>query len=957
MVKIPISFKSDFSLLKSLLKINDIISYATSCNAKYVGVLDDNPYGIIDFYDKCEKNNLNCVFGMIIKIGETKLYLYIKDYTGYLNLIKINELKNENALTLNEIFKYNEGLIAVLPYECYKLYNRIKNVFEVYLGYSNQQELQNALLIHQKVVFINEITLLKKEDIPLLKLLYKIADKEYKEDNNYLLNMSEYDAKTIEEFQNHINLKFDFNKRYIPIYASTKEESNKILTSLAINGLKKRCNNSINKTYADRLKYELNVIESMGFTDYFLIVYDYVKYARKHDIIANPRGSAAGSLVSYAIGITEVDPVKYDLLFERFLNPERVTMPDIDIDFEDTKRGEVIEYVKNKYGTKKVALIVTYNTLGAKQVIRDVGKILDVDNEIIDKLAKKLIDKKNLKENLKNEDLITFIKENNLQNLYKISMRLEGLKKNTSIHAAGVVISSEPISNIIPTYITNDGILTGFTMEYLERLGLLKMDFLGLRNLTIMHNILRLIRKKNPSFSLANIPLNDAKTFEIFQKADTDNIFQFESNGMKNFLKNLAPSRFDDLIAANALFRPGPMQNIDEYVARRHGKKQITYLHKDLEPILKSTYGIIIYQEQIMQILSLMAGYSFAEADLIRRAMSKKKHDVMEKEKIKFIDGSITRGYSEETARKVYDLIVKFADYGFNKSHSVAYAQIGYQMAYMKANYKDLFQVNTLNMNSNSAKTISDIISDAKMNNMIIVKPDINRSKYEYVIEENKLILPLTIIKEISTNMNKVVVDNAPYNDFFDFFKKVYNKGLTRKNIETLIKAGALGSLGQKRNTLFANIDPAITYLELVSTLDENLVMKPELIETNIEDEKIDELEIYGFYLTEHPANVFDDSVQKIKASNSYKNNYMTLGVLIDKIRVINTKKGEKMAFLDLSDDTGKISAVIFPKNNLLIDKFEEGKVYKLYGKMTERDKELQFVIEKILDEKKKGSI
>lgn len=953
MYSVPISFKSDYSLLKSLLKIEDIIAYAKELNVDFVGILDDNPYGIIDFYDKCEKNNLRCIFGMILKIGEYKIYLYIKNYIGYLNLIKINELKNNNTLSLNEMFKYNEGLIAVLPYECYNLYNRIKGVFEVYLGYKNDQELQNALLINKKVLFINEILCLKKEDENYLKVLYKIDDEEYISENNYILPMSEFDTKTIYEFKEGINLKFDFNKRYIPVYCKTKEESIKLLRSLAISGLKKRCCNNINKVYIDRLKHELNVIERMGFTDYFLIVYDYVKFARKNDIMANPRGSAAGSLITYVLGISEADPIKYDLLFERFLNPERVTMPDIDIDFEDMRRGEVIEYVKNKYGNNKVGLIVTYNTLGTKQVIRDIGKVLGVNSSLIDKLSKKLKDKKNLKDNLSDQELVNFIKDNNLEKLYKISIRLEGLKKNTSIHAAGVVIASETLSNIIPTMYTSDGLLTGFTMEYLERLGLLKMDFLALRNLTTLHNILRLIQKKEPSFNLSSIPLNDNKTFDLFKRADTDNIFQFESNGMKNFLKNLAPSKFDDLVAANALFRPGPMQNIDEYVQRRLGKKAITYLHKDLEPILKSTYGIIIYQEQIMQILSLMGGYTFAEADIVRRAMSKKKHDVMENEKIKFIKGAISRGYNEDIARKVYDLIVKFANYGFNKSHSVVYALIGYQMAYLKANYKDLFQINNLNTNVNSKSTIPSIISEAKMRDIIIIKPDINKSKYEYIIEDKKLILPLTIIKDISSLVSKTIIDNAPYTDLFDFFKKVYNKGVTRKNIETLINAGAFDSLNEKRTTLLENIDAAITYLELVSSLDENLVMKPELIISDKEDQEINEMDIFGFFLTNHPATKFDGSVEKIKYAKNYKNNIIILGVIVDNIKKINTKKGESMAFLELSDDTGKINAVIFPRNNNLIDKIENGSLLKFKGRINERDGELQFVIESLESEKK----
>lgn len=948
---VPIGFKSDYSLMKTLLKVNDIIRYAVEKKASYVGVLDDNPYGIMDFYEKCQANNLKCVFGMVVSIDQKKIYLYIKNYGGYLNIIKINALIDDEKLSLDELIKHNEGIIVVLPHSSYSLYPRLKMAFEIYLGYRNNDELLTAHNVDERAntLFVNEIKACSESELPLLKLLYKISEVEYESDLNYCLTVSDDDKKKVIDFITTIDLQFPKGKRYMPVFCKTEEESKVFLRALAVKGLQKRLSASVPEEYSERLKYELNVIETMGFTDYFLIVYDYVKFARQNDIMAVPRGSAAGSLVAYSLGISDVDPIKYDLLFERFLNPERVTMPDIDMDFEDTRRNEVIEYVKKRYGEDKVALIVAYGTMGSRQVIRDVGKALGTDMTLIDSLSKKIDAKKNLKENTQNRELVEFIKKNNLERLYKIACRLEGLKKHTTIHAAGVVISSQALLEIVPTYRTNDGILTGFTMEYLENLGLLKMDFLALRNLTIIHNMLKLVKKKNPKFELASIPFDDKPTFKVFQSADTDNIFQFESNGMKNFLRKLAPDRFDDLIAANALFRPGPMQNIDEYIERRKGIKSITYLHADLKPILKSTYGIIVYQEQIMQILSLMGGYTFAEADLIRRAMSKKKHDVMEKENIRFVAKASEKGYDKNIAQSVYDLIVKFANYGFNKSHSVAYARLGYQMAYLKANYSDIFQLNTLNMSLGSSSKIKDVINDAKNRGLNIVKPDINKSGVEYLIRDGAIILPLSCIKDVGSNVGKTIVDNAPYNDLFDFFRKTADYNINRRTVENLIFAGAFDSLGFSRNTLKANIDSAITYVELCKSLDESLIMKPEIIVSEAPDEEISELDVFGFYISGHPAGkVQVKNGIKLKDIGNYKSRVVRLAALVDKFKVINTKNNEKMAFVDLSDDTGTASAVIFPKNSAIIDNIEDGGIYEIGARIGERNGEVQLIIENI---------
>lgn len=948
---VPISFKTDYSLLRSLLKIKDIIDFAKSNGASYVGILDDNPYAIMDFYDKCLQVNLKPIIGMVVKIGDNRIYLYIKDFVGYQNLLKINDLVNENKLTFNDLIKFNDGLIAVLPYENYNLYNRFKTSFKVYLGYKSDSELEKAELISRDVLFINEILCINKCDEFFLNVLYKIGGINYEKGVDYVLPASEFDKETVFTFIKTLNLEFDFSKKYIPKYTNSLEESTKLLYGLALKGLEKRLNKNVSIVYKRRLKYELDVISKMGFVDYFLIVYDYVKYAKK-DGLAVGRGSAAGSLVSYTLGITDVDPIKYDLLFERFLNPERVTMPDIDMDFEDEQRNDIINYVRNKYGKNFVSLIVAYGTLKARQVIRDVGKILEIDEEIISNLSKLINPKLSLKDNARNKDIIDFIKNKGLEQFYKICIKLEGLKKHTTVHAAGVIISSIPLLEIIPTFKTSDGLLTGYTAEYLEKLGLLKMDFLAVRNLTILRKQIDMVLEKNKDFDIKKISLDDPLTYRVLSMGKTEDVFQFNTVGMTNFLKKLKPECFDDLTAAIALFRPGPMDNIDEYIERRKGTKKVSFLHPDLEPILRSTYGIIIYQEQIMQILVLMGGYSFAEADIIRRAMSKKKKEVMENERIRFIARASEKGYEKDTAKEVYDLILKFADYGFNKSHSVVYALVGYQMAYMKAHYSDIVQVNTLNMNKGSSMKTKDVIEEAKRRGLRICRPSIDKSGTEYTIKDRDLILPLTSIMGISLLQSDVIIKNRPYEDFFDFIKKVTGKNINRQTIETLIKAGAMDCFGASKNTLLKNIDTAFTYIELVESLDESLVMKPELEVCSSQDEEYSELDLFGFYISGHPASKYSGKdIVKLSSIASYMNKFINVVVFVDKLKVINTKNGDKMAFVDISDDTRAGNAVIFPKSFELVSKLQEGNLYKLKGKVSKRNDEFQLVIEELLEE------
>jgi len=418
---------------------------------------------------------------------------------------------------------------------------------------------------------------------------------------------------------------------------------------------------------------------------------------------------------------------------------------------------------------------------------------------------------------------------------------------------------------------------------------------------------------------------------------------------MKNFLKKLRPTCFDDLIAANALFRPGPMNNIGEYIERKKGKKPIIYLHDDLKPILESTYGIIVYQEQIMQILSKMGGYTYAEADMIRRAMSKKKKDVMEKEKNRFTNKAVELGYQRETAESVYEMIVKFANYGFNKAHSVAYALIGYQMAYLKTHFYEQFNLNTLNMSIGSELKTKDIIEDARNKGLEIVKPDILLSESKYTYKEGKIILPLNIIKDISSSTVEVISENRPYSDFFDFIKKVYGKNVNRNTIEKLIISGALDSFKEKRVTLLKNIDSAITYVELCNNLDETLIMKPQLDKSEKEEIEIDEKEIYGFYITGHPASKYRDiNIKKIKDLGKFLNREVQIIALVEKIKVINTKKGEKMAFITISDDTGTQDSILFPKSINLLEKLEEGNLYKIVADINQREQKIQIITNNI---------
>lgn len=948
-MKSCLSIKTDYSILSSLIKIPDLISYAINNHIAALGIIDDNLSSSMEFILECQKSNIKPLVSLEVNYQDSKIYLYAKDEQGLHNLFKINTILLNNPLIINDLKKYINNLIILLPYNSIKLYDELKTITNnIFIGYQTKQEKQSALIITNKIIYFNPVLSLTKEDTKYLNYLNMIKDnltydtyQDINYSNNYL-----HITEDADELINQVNITISSSKNLIPHYDENIKDSFSYLKALSIKGLTKRLNGNVPKEYQERLLYELNVINKMNFVDYFLIVYDYVKYSIKNNIYVGPgRGSAAGSLVTYSLGITAIDPLKYNLLFERFLNPERVTMPDIDIDFDASKRYLVIDYVKERYGSKRVMPIMTYGTLASKQVLLNVSKILNID---ISKINKLIDPKKTLKENLTEEIIKILNTDKKIKQVYYESLKLEGLKKHISTHAAGVVISKEDLDDIIPITKSGEVYLTGYTMNYLESLGLLKMDFLAIKDLTTMAGI---IDKLPTKININNIDLNNEEVLNRFKTANTTGIFQFESAGMKNFLRKLKPNSFNDLVVALALFRPGPMQNIDSFIKRKEGKEKVEYIVPALEPILKETYGIIVYQEQIMQIFRTIASYKMSEADLIRRAISKKKEKIIIEEKEKFILRAEKNGYSKEISTKIYDLILKFANYGFNKSHSVAYALVGYQMMYLKVIYPKIFYSSLLNINIGSVTKTKEYIDEAKSLNIKIVKPDINTSSYDYYIN-NDIIMPLRVIKNIGDVVAKEIYEErkkTPYQDFFDFVSRIYNKNINIKTIETLIYAGALDSFNQTRNTLINNIKQALIYAELVSGLDSNLVTKPnlEIYEELPSNELMNkELELFGFYVSNHPASKYNE-IKIMNIKNYFDKTITTVG-LLESIKTIKTKNNDTMAFLEISDETGSLSYTLFPNKISYANLLKVGDLLKINGHVEKRYDKYQIIVNKI---------
>ena len=758
------------------------------------------------------------------------------------------------------------------------------------------------------------------------------------------------------------------------------------LRHLCLEGLQRRYGDPPPEKVKNQLEYELKVINNMGYDAYFLIVWDFVKYSREKGIMVGPgRGSAAGSLVSYSLGITNIDPLRYGLLFERFLNPERISMPDIDIDFCFERRGEVIDYVSNKYGHTNVAQIITFGRMMARGAVRDVGRALGWSYGEVDKIAKlipgapgvtleKAIDT--------NAELKKLVKnDSNVAQLLEIAQKIEGLCRHASMHAAGVVISHKPLTEYVPLQkMSNNEIVTQFDMDTLGELGLLKMDFLGLRTLTVIERTLNIIKKTAQiDINLDAIALDDQETYELLGRGETTGVFQLESSGMKELLKRFHPTVIEELTALLALYRPGPLGSgmIDDFIKRKHGKVKVTYPHPSLEDILKETYGVILYQEQVMKIASELAGFTLGQADILRRAMGKKKADVMEQQRDRFIQGAKEKGHDPKTAAEIFDLIEYFAGYGFNKSHSAAYAFISYQTAYLKAHYPTEYLTACLTSIQEDTDKIAKFIMEARRLSIKILPPDVNESLANFtVVGEKKIRFGLAAIKNVGENaVNEILTrrKEARFQNIFDFMERVDQRVINKRVIESLIKAGAFDSLHHNRNQLFSSSEEIIHFYtkrkkrnqpqqatlfgDLKPVMQEVLTLK-EVPEFRTRDLLSMEKEIIGLYISDHPVrnalashtflNVIPfEQVQMMKDKAAVR----IMGAIVESRR-ITTKTGKDMYFVTLEDETGTIESIFFPKiADRLQNILEKENVLCLEGRVDVLDSGVNKVIaEKILD-------
>lgn len=991
--------KSTYSILKSNIEIHKLVQKAKQLGFQSLALTDFHTmYGTMHFYQACMKENIHPIIGLTVlhtsfEKENGQLIFLAKNMQGYKQLVKLSsyiQLEEKTSISIEEILKatdqtdIHKDVIVILPgrsslfYQylaeqnitaaqaCYeKLTHHFQHVFiGVHQVHETEQYMQLDEMMNFTYVALNDVRFLEQEESVILPFLeaidagVKVSEIEIDEslEGKYLKSEEEM-LECFSERKTWINqtmeiakmcqVHFEFPMVSLPTYPLPERFSSNVtqadyLTQLCLKGAEKRYK-KISREIEARLKHELDIIYKMCFENYFLIVWDFMRYARTHGILTGPgRGSAAGSLVAYVLGITDIDPMAYGLLFERFLNPERITMPDIDLDFPDNKRDEVIQYVKEKYGANHVAHIITFGTFGAKQAIRDIGRVMGYTPKELDEFSKRIPSHLNITLEEAYQESTVFQKIINqtkrAQDLLKIAQQIEGLPRHTSIHAAGIIISPIPFGEVVPVQWGPDQILvTQYSADVLEQLGFLKMDFLGLRNLKLIQEVVDQIQKsKQTTFDIRKIPLDDQRTYEIFRKGETNGIFQFESQGMRRALIQLQPTEFNDLVALNALYRPGPMEQISTYVQNK--RKQVRdVLHiSAITHILAPTYGIIIYQEQIMQIASVMAGFSLAEADLLRRAISKKKKEILDFERTRFVNGSKKNGYTEEIGNKVYDLIVQFANYGFNKSHSVAYSMIAYQLAYLKANHSIEFFVAALSNVMGSEEKTQSYLKEAKSYGISTYPPSVLSGNYKFRFSQNHIILGLGSIKGIGKQLAYQLIDERrkrPFIDFYDFISRMSMCGFGKKIFETLILGGAMDEFGLDRAVLLGNLEPALRYTELVKPFMQGeqmnlfdlaqMVPKPKLdMAKSMTDEEKGrhEKELLGFYLTVDPYQklkkfMFDSRfilLKELQYTSKYLKRFTV--VMIQSIRVIKTKKGEQMAFLVIEDASGVFEAVVFPK-------------------------------------------
>lgn len=1017
--------KSGYSLMNSTITIPKLVERAQELNFNALALTDEEVlYGVIPFYRACKSYGIKPIIGMSMRILDNKeeiipCILLAKNNAGYQQLIKLStaiQQESMDGMKLNALQEVAGELICVVPVNHLKITHLFQHQHTDIVGYFKQwqalfaegdfylgiQEKDEAIFALVKafheasdvpVTAINDVVYLEEKDAIAFDCLQamktgnqwgmKITDSTIK--NRHLRSESEMEAyfgsiwpEVLEEtvaITGKCNVVIDFEQRLLPSFP-VPEETN------ADNYLEKLCWEKVEERYQtvteamkERLSYELHVIQSMKFSDYFLIVADFIGYAKANQIVVGPgRGSSAGSIVAYILGITDVDPMEYGLLFERFLNPERRTMPDIDVDFSDARRDEVIAYVQEKYGAEHVAQIITFGTFAARSLIRELIKTMDVDGQDANFILREipLQSTKRIAELVKeSEELYRYVKTSpKLKLLFAVAVILEGLPRHISTHAAGVVISEKPLIEHVPLTVgANDTHLTQFPMNDLEAIGLLKMDFLGLRNLTLLEKVIQSITYTGAKpITLEEIPEDDARTYELLRSGQTNGVFQLESQGMKQVLTELMPSRFEDIVAVNALYRPGPMDFIPVYIARKHGKEEVTYPHPDLKPILAHTFGVLVYQEQIMQIANRIAGFTFGEADMLRRAVSKKKQAVMDAQKEAFIQGCLNNGYKLSVAEEIFSWIVKFSNYGFPRSHAVAYSKISYQLAFLKAHYPASFFAELLSASRSQYDKLHLYTQELKALGLEVLPPHINRSYGKYSVEEKRVRMGLSSIKSLGNQAIGEIIrarKSGPFKNLFDFCLRTSSKLVNRKTIENLILVGAFDETYPNRASLLSSIEQAMEQGELFKEFQGGSNLFQDQIELDAEYVEIDdfsqvkkladEKELLGMYVSSHPLKEYrkqlrvNGQVSLGQAAKMIGKRNLNVTVIIQAIRVIRTKRGDKMAFLTIDDEQTEMEAVIFPDVFREISSWlQEEMLVSLEGKVESRNNKLQMVINSV---------
>lgn len=938
------------------------------------------------------------------------LILLAKNYQGYQNLMKLVSIGHlegfhyKPRIDLEHLAKYAEGLVCLsscLGSEIsqHLLHNRTEEArqaaerYRAIFGDDFFLEIQDHGMIEQKKVMVAMIELSKQTGIPLIAtndvhyvtepdhvmqdVLICIGTGKTVEDTDRLkMGTSQMYLKSEEEMRrlfvhapealtntsvvaSRCDLQLEFGKSILPRFRPIPDgfTAGEYLRELCLQGLEQRYalkpewtlpNSPLKKQAEDRLAYELGVIEKMGFSDYFLIVWDFIRFAHENSIMTGPgRGSSAGSLVAYVLRITNVDPLQYKLLFERFLNPERITMPDIDIDFSDERRDEVIDYVVAKYGHEHVAQIITFGTMAAKAAVRDVGRVLNVPYGDVDRAAKAIPNQlgMTLKEALQvSSELKTLVaRQPRTSELLDMAMRVEGMPRHASTHAAGVVISREPLTQYVPLQEgTTQTALTQYTMEHLEAIGLLKMDFLGLRTLSIIERTVDWIAQmEGLRLNFDGMDMDkDAVTYGMLSKGETTGVFQLESTGVRKVLKDLKPSVFEDIISVVALYRPGPMEFIPKYIYGKHGQVEVVYPHPTLEPILKDTYGIIVYQEQIMQIASTMAGFSLGEADLLRRAVSKKKREVLDEERTHFVKGSLQMGFSAEEANHVYDMIVRFADYGFPRAHATAYGVLAFQTAYLKAHYPIYFMASMLTAVMGNHRKVAEYVDECRRMKIDVLPPDVNGSGTVFTPDPlaGAIRFGLAAIKNVGTQAIDAILSErkqSPFESLLDFCRRVDLRICNKRVVESLIQGGAFDSLGTyHRAQLMAILDETIAsatkwrkerddlQLHLFGFVEEpNWEVEVPNIPAMPPSKQLElEKELLGMYISGHPLDAYAEPLAEMDAvllhqlAETPDNSEVLVAGMILSNKTIVTKKGQPMAFMELEDRIDKVEVVLFPE-------------------------------------------